>query len=92
MKKFCVLLILLGTLSTNVLAEEIAKPQAVIHTDAPVWAEYVAPKYRNPRLDFSKKASITELAVGIVLTELIITSPIGIPMTVHGTTKVKMIS
>lgn len=96
----------LASINMNVFADEISAEyliqntnsdtqltQAVkIHDDAPVWEEYVAPKYRNPRSDFSKGASISELAVGILLTELILTAPIGIPMTIHGTTKVKMVS
>lgn len=77
---------------TSCTLQKTIQEQKVINDDAPVWAEYVAPKYRNPRADFSKKASISELVTGIVLTELIITSPIGIPMTIHGTTKVKMVS
>lgn len=108
MKKFLSLLLIIGIFTIqsefavaetldndfNIMLNQqlIEKPTVKVHTDAPVWAEYVAPKYRNPRADFSKKASISELAVGIVLTELIITAPIGIPMIVHGTTKVKMIS
>lgn len=106
MKRFFVVLLLLCFcgVNTGILAEEIPletlTPSATdvstaitnVHNDAPVWAEYVAPKYRNPRSDFGKGAAISELVVGIVLTELILTAPIGIPMTVHGTTKVKMVS
>ena len=66
--------------------------QQIAYDDAPKWEEYVAPKYRNPRTDFSKAASITELSIGGVLTALILTAPIGIPMVIHGTTKVKMVS
>ncbi|MBO6087857.1 hypothetical protein J6P92_05885 [bacterium] len=66
--------------------------ELVVHDDAPIWAEYVAPKYRNPRSDFKKGSSIAELVVGVILTDLILTAPIGIPMTIHGTTKVKMVS
>ena len=63
-----------------------------IPVDAPAWEDYVAPKYKNPRTDFSKSASITELSIGAVLTSLILTAPVGIPMVIHGTTKVKMVS
>ena len=73
-------------------AENVQNSTLTIPVDAPVWDDYVAPKYRNPRTDFSKGASITELSIGAVLTSLIITSPIGIPMVIHGTTKVKMVS
>lgn len=107
MKKFLSLLLILGLFSVNLevfAIEKISEETKVVsekateqttlkvHDDAPVWAEYVAPKYRNPRSDFSKKGAISELAVGVLLTELIITAPIGIPMVVHGTTKVKMVS
>ena len=55
---------------------------------APKWEDYVPEKYQNPR-NFSRGKSIGELATGIALTDLIITSPIGIPMIVHSTTKLK---
>ena len=54
----------------------------------PKWEDYVPEKYQNPR-DFSRGKSIGELVTGIVLTDLIITSPIGVPMIVHSTTKLK---
>ena len=107
MKKILSILLILGifSINTSVFAkskkkekqvetpvEQTTSLQGEIHEDAPVWAEYVAPKYRNPRSDFSKGASITELTIGIILTELIITAPIGIPMVVHGTKKIKMVS
>jgi len=63
-----------------------------VNDDAPKWEEYVAPKYRNPRTDFKKGSAITETAIGGVLTSLILTAPIGIPMIIHGTTKIKMVS
>ena len=59
--------------------------------DAPKWIEYVPAKYQNPRTDFKKGAAIGELTAGIVLTDLIITSPIGVPMVCHATTKLKNI-
>ena len=34
---------------------------------------------------------MTELSIGIILTDLILTSPIGIPMICHSTTKLKNI-
>lgn len=55
---------------------------------APVWEEYVPEKYQNPR-NFTRGKSIAELSVGIFLTDLLITAPIGIPMIVHSTTKLK---
>ncbi len=61
-------------------------------SNAPQWTDYVPKKYENPRTDFTRGASIAELVVGIVLTDLIITCPIGIPMICHSTTKLKNIS
>ena len=55
---------------------------------APKWEDYVPEKYQNPR-QFRKGKSIAELSTGILLTELIVTAPIGIPMIVHSTTKLK---
>lgn len=60
-------------------------------TDAPKWVEYVPTKYHNPRTDFKKGTAIAELASGIVLTDLLLTAPIGIPMICHSTTKLKNI-
>ena len=56
---------------------------------APVWEEYVPKKYQNPRSFPSKGKNIAELSVGIVLTDLLITAPVGIPMVCHATTKMK---
>ena len=63
-----------------------------ISVQAPKWEDYVPAKYRNPRTDFSKGKSIAELSVGIALTDLLITSPIGIPMICHSATKLKNLS
>ena len=57
--------------------------------NAPLWTDYVPAKYENPRTDFTRKAGTTEIIWGAVLTDLIITAPIGIPMLCHGTTKLK---
>ena len=56
---------------------------------APVWEEYVPTKYQNPKTFPNRGKNIAELSVGIVLTDLLITSPIGIPMVCHATTKMK---
>ena len=56
---------------------------------APVWEEYVPKKYQNPRQFPSRGKNIAELTVGIVLTDLLITAPVGIPMICHSTTKMK---
>ena len=60
--------------------------------EPPKWEDYVPEKYQNPREDFSRGGAIAEMAVGIELTALIITSPIGIPMICHGSTKFKHVS
>ncbi|MGN0006127.1 MAG: hypothetical protein ACI37Z_09205 [Candidatus Gastranaerophilaceae bacterium] len=56
---------------------------------APVWEEYAPEKYQNPRSFPNKGKNISELAVGVVLTDLLLTAPIGIPMICHATTKMK---
>ena len=56
----------------------------------PQWNDYVPEKYYYPK-SYSRGRSISELVVGIVLTDLIITAPIGIPMVVHSSTKLKSI-
>ena len=65
--------------------------QPIEPTDAPKWIEYVPTKYQNPRTDFKRGNAIAELAAGIVLTDLLITAPVGIPMICHSTTKLKNI-
>lgn len=65
--------------------------QTIEPADAPKWVEYVPTKYHNPRTDFKKGTAIAELASGIVLTDLLLTAPIGIPMICHSTTKLKNI-
>lgn len=91
MKKFLVLFLAIGVMQINMLAFALYDNYTVAD-DAPKWEEYVAPKYRNPRTDFTKGGAITETALGGILTSLIITAPIGIPMVVHGTTRIKMVS
>ena len=57
MKELITFFILAVFLSVNMsvaaedtLLNEIQEnTSAVVHNDAPVWADYVAPKYRNPR-------------------------------------------
>ena len=60
--------------------------------EPPKWEDYVPEKYQEPREDFSRGAAITEMIFGIVLTDLLITAPVGIPMIVHSSTKFKNIS
>ncbi len=92
MKKFLNLSISLMLLCTNlcVYAEDTALQNATQKEEvvAPIWNDYVPKKYENPR-NFSRGKSIAELSSGIFLTTLIITAPIGIPMVVHSTTKLK---
>ena len=58
----------------------------------PKWEDYVPKKYLEPRDDFRRGSCIAELVSGIVLTDLVFTSPIGIPMIYHATTKLKNLS
>ena len=62
------------------------------NVEAPKWEDYVPEKYHNPRGDFRRGSAISELVVGIVLTDLILTAPIGIPMICHGASKFKHVS
>ena len=90
MKKKLALLIMSAILLPNfaVFAETTNESTEVV---APKWEDYIPTKYQNPR-KFSRGKTIGELATGIVLTELLITAPIGIPMIVHSTTKMKNIN
>ena len=87
MKKICTYCLIMFFCLQNslVFAQESQNTQEL---NPPVWEEYVPEKYENPR-DFSRGKSIAELSGGILLTELLITAPIGIPMIVHSTTKLK---
>lgn len=103
MKKFLSILLGMFILSANVsvLAMSVEESEAAglrdmrvqpaEPTDAPKWIEYVPTKYHNPRTDFKKGTAIAELAGGILLTDLLITAPIGIPMICHSATKLKNI-
>ena len=103
MKKFLSILLTLLIISANVpvLAMSVEESEAAglrdmrvqpdVPADAPKWIEYVPTKYHNPRIDFKKGTAITELVGGIVLTDLLFTAPIGIPMICHSTTKLKNI-
>ena len=84
-KLFSILIISFLCTNSCVFAEEIKEVQSI---NPPVWEDYVPEKYQNPK-DFPKGKSIAELSVGIALTDLIITAPIGVPMIVHSTTKLK---
>ena len=87
MKKFVALTILSAFLLTPLTA--IAETVIV---EAPKWEDYVPEKYQNPRNDFRRGSAIAEMVAGIVLTDLIFTAPIGIPMICHSATKLKHIS
>ena len=89
MKKFGILLIILTIFISQslLLAEESS-----IKTEIPKWEDYVPEKYQNPRQDFSRGGALGEMITGIVLTDLLITAPIGIPMICHGATKFKHVS
>ncbi len=88
MKKFLALMLVMSFVVTNSQALAIT-PTTTEEVKAPVWEEYVPEKYQNPRSFPNKGKNIAELAVGIVLTDLLITAPIGIPMICHSTTKMK---
>lgn len=88
MKKFISLLLVMSFVGAN---SQVLAVTSTTQTEvkAPVWEEYVPEKYQNPRSFPNKGKNISELAVGIVLTDLLITAPIGIPMICHSTTKMK---
>lgn len=87
MKKFLATILTISFLiGTNLTALAVETVQKV---EAPKWEDYVPAKYQNPREFPNKGKNIAELAVGIVLTDLLITAPIGIPMICHATTKMK---
>lgn len=68
------------------LAEE--NVNSIEELTPPQWNDYVPEKYHYPK-SYSRGRSISELVVGIVLTDLILTAPVGIPMVVHSSTKLK---
>jgi len=86
MKKFLALF-LTGFILSNTVVMALEETAAAT-VEPPKWEDYVPEKYQNPR-PFKRGKSIGELSTGIVLTELLITAPIGVPMIVHSTTKLK---
>ena len=88
MKKFFVLVILMSfVLTPTITCVQATTTQTDV--EAPKWEEYVPEKYQEPRSFPNRGKNIAELVVGIVLTDLIVTSPVGVPMIVHSTTKMK---
>lgn len=87
MKKFVALTIL----SAFLLTPLTAMAETVV-VEAPKWEDYVPEKYHNPRTDYSRGGAIAMIAVGVELTAMIITSPIGIPMICNGSTRFKHFS
>ena len=87
-KKVCVSVLICFITNLFAFAVENVTQHNKETLSPPVWSEYVPEKYENPR-QFTRGKSIAELSVGIFLTDLIITCPIGIPMIVHSTTKLK---
>lgn len=87
MKKYFVAFLTMALLggAPAVLAENLTSTDV----KAPVWEEYVPEKYQNPRQFPNRGKNIAELSVGIVLTDLLVTAPVGIPMVCHSTTKLK---
>lgn len=74
-----------GMIPISVVGQEVVQDEV----KAPVWEEYVPQKYLEPRSFPNKGKNIAELSVGVVLTDLLITAPIGVPMIVHSSTKMK---
>ena len=94
MKKFVLFAIIWSFLICPALSATVEIEENTLDADnviAPRWEDYVPDKYQNPRTDFTRGGSIAELSVGILLTDLIITCPIGIPMICHSSTKLKHI-
>ena len=91
MKKTISSLLIMAMISSAPIAMAVteATTSSTTEVKAPVWEEYVPEKYQNPRSFPSRGKNIAELSVGIVLTDLLITAPVGIPMVCHATTKMK---
>ncbi len=81
-----------AVVTKEVVQEKTQEAAKVNMPVAPKWEDYVPRKYQNPRGDFKRSSAITELSFGILLTDLLFTAPIGIPMICHSTTKLKNIS
>ena len=91
MKKLIILSVLMSLISMPVTAFG-GEVEELVYPDAPVWGDYVPQKYENPRTDFKRGNAIAEMIAGVVLTDLLITAPIGVPMICHSATKLKNIS
>ena len=89
MKKQISILLAMVIFASAPMAMAITDTTSPSDVKAPVWEEYVPKKYQNPRSFPSKGKNIAELSVGIVLTDLLLTAPIGIPMICHASTKMK---
>ncbi len=90
MKKLKIALLTIVYLVTiNVV---IAQSNHTKEIEAPKWEDYVSEKYHHPRSDFKRKSTYWEMASGFILTDLIITAPIGIPLIAHSFSKLKNIS
>lgn len=89
MKKQVSILLAMVIFASAPMAMAITDTTSPSDVKVPVWEEYVPKKYQNPRSFPSKGKNIAELSVGIVLTDLLLTAPIGIPMICHASTKMK---
>lgn len=88
MKKFLVIIFILSVFF-NYSAVFAVEQSDNTEIEVPKWEDYVPKKYQNPR-DFPYKGrNIAELSVGITCTLFLFTIPIGVPMIVHATTKMK---
>ena len=88
MKRFVVLSLLVALLMPSSVA--FANTNTTKEVVAPKWEDYVPDKYQEPRM-FSRGKSIGELGAGIGLSSTLFLSPVGVPMIVHSTTKLKNI-
>lgn len=89
MKKQIASLLVMSIICSAPMAMAVSETTTTQEVKAPVWEEYVPEKYQNPRTFPNRGKNIAELSVGIVLTDLLITAPVGIPMVCHATTKMK---
>lgn len=87
MKKLLSIFFVFAFLYAN--APVFAVTSTANNVSAPIWEDYVPKKYQNPRSFPNKGKNIAELSVGIFLTDLLITAPVGIPMICHASTKMK---
>lgn len=103
MKKIILSIITLSFLTSNLSAlalneittentKETSEQSKFIANDAPQWEDYVPAKYLNKQPTCTRGGAIAELSTGILLTDLLITAPIGIPLIVHGKKRLNIVN